>query len=100
MMRPLKFLTAALAMAMASSASAYGDGQAEKAFYVVDVKSTAPLRVTDDFWGKHIYTPQQLLDLKCPGAKVAEVHIANWESSRAVQIEFEMPANGCKDAGD
>lgn len=95
-----KFSTAALAMVMASSACAYGEGRVEKGFYVVSVKSTAPLRVSEGLWDRQRLTPQELLDLKCPGAKVSEVNIANWKSTRDVQIVFEMPVNGCKDAGD
>jgi hypothetical protein len=96
----LKFFTAALAMATVTSAGAYQvPGQPEKGFYVVDVTSTAPLRVMSDFWGKENIDPQQYLDRKCPGAKVDEINLARWESFNqnhaSVQIVFVMPEKGC-----
>jgi hypothetical protein len=76
------------------------EDQPEKGYYLVEVKTTAPLRVADNFWGNELVTPQQVLDRKCPGAKVSEINVATWERCHCAQIVFVMPPNGCKDAGE
>jgi hypothetical protein len=103
MKSPLKFFTAALAMTTVTSVCAYQvQGQPEKGFYLVDVTSTAPLKVWADVWSRESVAPQQYLDHKCPGAKVDEINLARWESIdqnvASVQIVFVMPAQGCQSA--
>lgn len=96
----LGFLTAATALVAASHAGAYQvAGEPEKGFYIADISSSAPLRVEDGGWGAELLTPQELLDRRCPGAKVSEINIARVKSyaqrETSVQIVFVMPAQGC-----
>lgn len=104
MKTPLKILALALSMVTATSVCAYQvEGEPEKGFYVVDIHSSAPLRVVDGFWGKERLSPQEYLDRKCPGAKVSEINIARVQSygqgQISVQIVFAMPAHGCNSRG-
>ncbi|WP_408602228.1 hypothetical protein [Pseudomonas sp. PLMAX] len=96
----LKLLAVALSMVTATSVCAYQvGGEPEKGFYVVTSVSSAPLIVLDGLWKKERVTPQEYLDRHCPSAKVSEINIAGAPSfnqpSIAVQIVFEMPAQGC-----
>lgn len=104
MQKPLKLFALALSMATATSVCAYQvEGEPEKGFYVVNIHSSAPLRVVDGFFSKEQLTPQEYLDRKCPGAKVLEINMAGVpgyaKTSTSVQIVFEMPSQGCNSRG-
>lgn len=105
MQNPLKLFALVLAMGTATSVCAYQvEGGLEKGFYVVDIHSSAPLRVVDGLGGYEQLTPQEYLDRHCPDAKVLEINMAgvprNGRLSTSVQIVFEMPARGCNKRGD
>jgi hypothetical protein len=100
-------LWAALGLAICGGVSSQGalayqvEGQPEKAFLIVDLATTVPVRVRDNLWDNTFVTPQEYLNDRCVGAKVSELNITRSDvstSRSALQIVFIMPEGGCKRA--
>lgn len=83
----------------AAPAMAYeiGDGLPYKGFYIAPVASTAPLILKNGWKGR--LTPEQYVELKCPGARITEINLGSAPSygysDPTVQIVFVIPPQGC-----